>query len=207
MNIFIIRTGQEQEGPFSPEEINVLIMDGSLSPEALAWYDGLTEWIIVKDIPKEILHPSSGIISNQKVTLKNQMMLAGNKVETNIPNARNIGYILILGSAICYLLYNNNKELESLFYLSIVSLILGLNFLFLSKKSKSSHKQEKQAFDTILSNLGIATPKENISKADNETERLMQQFIQQQQKTNRLIWSIGILLAGIFLILKGKGVL
>ena len=57
MDIYIIRVGQEQEGPFSPEQINSFILENSLKPYALAWYEGLSEWVMVKDIPKKILQP------------------------------------------------------------------------------------------------------------------------------------------------------
>lgn len=49
MEIHITRNG-EQWGPYSINEINEQIAEGSLQPDDFAWHDGLSEWVTVKNI-------------------------------------------------------------------------------------------------------------------------------------------------------------
>jgi hypothetical protein len=49
MEIHIIRDG-EQWGPFSIEEINEELEEGTLSHDGLAWHDGLTDWTAIRNI-------------------------------------------------------------------------------------------------------------------------------------------------------------
>jgi len=50
MDIYISRNGS-QEGPFDIMEINAMIADKFLKSYDYAWYEGLAEWILVKDVP------------------------------------------------------------------------------------------------------------------------------------------------------------
>ena len=48
--IHILRDGQ-QFGPYSLEEINAFLADGSLLPSDRAWYEGAPEWIPLTEVP------------------------------------------------------------------------------------------------------------------------------------------------------------
>ena len=48
--IHILRDGQ-QFGPYSLEEINAFLADGSLLPSDQAWYEGAPEWIPLTEVP------------------------------------------------------------------------------------------------------------------------------------------------------------
>ena len=50
MDIYISRDGS-QEGPFEITAISSMIADMSLRTYDYAWYEGLAEWIMVKDMP------------------------------------------------------------------------------------------------------------------------------------------------------------
>lgn len=50
MDIYISRSGS-QEGPFKIGAVNSMIADKSLKTYDYAWYEGLTDWIMVKDVP------------------------------------------------------------------------------------------------------------------------------------------------------------
>ncbi len=48
--IHILRDGQ-QFGPYTLEEINAFLADGSLLPTDQAWYEGAPEWMPITDVP------------------------------------------------------------------------------------------------------------------------------------------------------------
>ena len=48
--IHILRDGQ-QFGPYSLEEVNTFLADGSLLPSDQAWYEGAPEWIPLTEVP------------------------------------------------------------------------------------------------------------------------------------------------------------
>ena len=48
--IHILRDGQ-QFGPYSLEEVNAFLSDGSLLPSDQAWYEGAPEWIPLNEVP------------------------------------------------------------------------------------------------------------------------------------------------------------
>lgn len=48
--IHILRDGQ-QFGPYSLEEVNAFLADGSLLPSDQAWYEGAPEWIPLNEVP------------------------------------------------------------------------------------------------------------------------------------------------------------
>src|SRR5665213_890160 len=48
-SIYIIRNGL-QEGPFSIDKINSFLDYRTLKTYDLAWYEGLDEWILIKDL-------------------------------------------------------------------------------------------------------------------------------------------------------------
>ena len=48
--IHILRDGQ-QFGPYSLEEINAFLADGSLLPSDQAWYEGAPGWIPLTEVP------------------------------------------------------------------------------------------------------------------------------------------------------------
>jgi len=61
MNIFVNKNGQ-QLGPFSPEQINEYLAQGSLHPQDPAWHDGLAEWTqltSISGITSEVVQPPS----------------------------------------------------------------------------------------------------------------------------------------------------
>ena len=49
MQVTISRNDQ-QFGPYTVDEINLYLEEGSLLPTDYAWYDGLTEWIILTKV-------------------------------------------------------------------------------------------------------------------------------------------------------------
>jgi len=50
MEIYISRNGS-QEGPFTLEGVNELLKNGIFNADDFAWFDGLSDWIAVKDVP------------------------------------------------------------------------------------------------------------------------------------------------------------
>jgi hypothetical protein len=57
--IYIIRNGL-QKGPYSIDQINSFLDDRSLKTYDLAWYEGLTAWILVKDLQGVTLPDEEG---------------------------------------------------------------------------------------------------------------------------------------------------
>ncbi len=49
MQIFLYLNGQ-QEGPYSTEQLQAWLQSGQLTPETLAWYDGLPNWVSVNEL-------------------------------------------------------------------------------------------------------------------------------------------------------------
>jgi len=41
----IVKRGEEQFGPFSPDQLKEHLKDGTVMPEDWAWHDGLTDWV------------------------------------------------------------------------------------------------------------------------------------------------------------------
>lgn len=62
MQIYILE-GQEQQGPFTVEELRQLVQRGGCSPESLAWHEELADWIPLSALLNE--HKESG--QNQAV--------------------------------------------------------------------------------------------------------------------------------------------
>ena len=67
--IHILRDGQ-QFGPYSLEEINAFLADGSLLPSDQAWYEGAPEWIPLTEVPGVALlaQPVSSPVATGVVT-------------------------------------------------------------------------------------------------------------------------------------------
>ena len=58
MKIHITKDGQ-QYGPFTLAQVNTALAGGELSPDDLAWHEGLTEWIILAAVDGVVApHPS-----------------------------------------------------------------------------------------------------------------------------------------------------
>lgn len=49
--IYLTRDGQ-QYGPYSPEQLKASLSDGTVNPDDLAWYEGITDWVPVSSILK-----------------------------------------------------------------------------------------------------------------------------------------------------------
>ena len=62
--IHILRDGQ-QFGPYSLEEINAFLADGSLLSSDQAWYEGAPEWIPLTEVPGVVLlaQPVSSLVA------------------------------------------------------------------------------------------------------------------------------------------------
>ena len=41
----IVKRGEEQFGPFSPDQLKEHLKDGTVMPEDWAWHDGLADWV------------------------------------------------------------------------------------------------------------------------------------------------------------------
>lgn len=50
MEIYISKAGS-QEGPFTLEQVKGYLASGTYNDDDFAWYDGLSDWISIKDIP------------------------------------------------------------------------------------------------------------------------------------------------------------
>ena len=50
MQVHIDRNG-ERYGPYSIEDINAYLANGTLQPTDLAWQDGMTDWVPVTQVP------------------------------------------------------------------------------------------------------------------------------------------------------------
>ncbi len=80
MAIYIIRN-EVQEGPYPLEQINQMLADKTLKTYDLAWYEGLDNWILVKDIPgvifgnKNINSEYSNDLSPQLITDNSRISL------------------------------------------------------------------------------------------------------------------------------------
>lgn len=58
MQIYIAKSDQ-QHGPYSLEDITKYILDGTVTPDDLAWYEGASEWIPLRVVPGISLPTSS----------------------------------------------------------------------------------------------------------------------------------------------------
>lgn len=56
MQIHIARNGQRL-GPYSVEDANTYLKSGALSPFDLAWYEGLSSWVPLRNVPGVIGPP------------------------------------------------------------------------------------------------------------------------------------------------------
>ena len=54
MQVHIDRNG-ERYGPYSIEDINAYLANGTLLPTDLAWQDGMTDWLPVSQIPGVVI--------------------------------------------------------------------------------------------------------------------------------------------------------
>ena len=52
----IVKRGEEQFGPFSPEQLKEHLKDGTVMPEDWAWHDGLADWVPAQSL----VEPSPG---------------------------------------------------------------------------------------------------------------------------------------------------
>ena len=58
MRVFISRD-DEKYGPYSLEELNVYLADGSLHPDDLAWWEGLSDWVKMESVPGIVMYCES----------------------------------------------------------------------------------------------------------------------------------------------------
>jgi hypothetical protein len=79
MLIHIQRDGQ-QFGPYTLEDLNQYLADGSLLPSDLAWYEGATNWVHMNQVPGVVM-PLSGFPSSGKesVSAASSHSLSGSK--------------------------------------------------------------------------------------------------------------------------------
>ncbi len=49
MNYWLVRSGVSQ-GPYSPADIRIMILEGNASPSDLAWAEGMTEWAPLSEV-------------------------------------------------------------------------------------------------------------------------------------------------------------
>ena len=54
MLIHIQRDGH-QFGPYTLEDLNQYLVDGSLLPSDLAWYEGVSDWIPMNQVPGVVM--------------------------------------------------------------------------------------------------------------------------------------------------------
>jgi len=78
MNIHISKNGQSL-GQFSLADINRMLHSGQISPEDMAWQEGMPQWVPVRSIP--------GVVAGAPPIPSNpQASYQGNPVPSNIPN-------------------------------------------------------------------------------------------------------------------------
>ena len=58
MQVHIDRGG-ERYGPYSIEDINAYLANGTLLPTDLAWQDGMTDWVSISQIPGVVMPKGS----------------------------------------------------------------------------------------------------------------------------------------------------
>ena len=74
MKIHIDRNG-ERFGPYSIEEINAYLANGTLLPSDLAWKDGMTNWLPVQQISGVVVATGSvatSVLPSQSVSIGNK---------------------------------------------------------------------------------------------------------------------------------------
>ena len=79
MKIHIDRNG-ERFGPYSIEEINAYLANGTLLPSDLAWKDGMTTWLPVQQISGVVVATGSvatSVLPSQTVSIGNKKILQG----------------------------------------------------------------------------------------------------------------------------------
>jgi len=67
---FVIRTGEEQEGPFEYDAVQAMFESGELRSEHLIWYPGLADWTPISDIEEVIEEEPSNSAGSQDVFYK-----------------------------------------------------------------------------------------------------------------------------------------
>ena len=72
--IHILRDGQ-QFGPYSLQEVNAFLADGSLLSTDLAWYEGAPEWIPITDVPGVL--PQAAPVAAAGVSVKQKKIFIG----------------------------------------------------------------------------------------------------------------------------------
>jgi hypothetical protein len=73
MQIYISKSGQ-QHGPYSLMDIKKFILDGTVTPDDLAWYEGAAEWIPLRAVPGISLPTSPAQQSNVSDNLAYAML-------------------------------------------------------------------------------------------------------------------------------------
>lgn len=51
---YVVAANGEQRGPFSLEQIKMLLKEGAISPDYYIWTQGMSEWKYIKDCPAVI---------------------------------------------------------------------------------------------------------------------------------------------------------
>lgn len=98
MMVSVNREGQEF-GPYSLEEVNRHLAEGSLLSTDLAWHDGLPEWIIITEVEGVIFSGNVEFYEKSNVdgenTSKSISLSEKRKREHHIKNSRVLAYICL----------------------------------------------------------------------------------------------------------------
>jgi len=96
----IVKRGEEQFGPFSPEQLKEHLKDGTVMPEDWAWHDGLADWVpaqtLIADVPVSAPMPDPISSSSAKSTSSPTLPKAGGRKKAILAGAA----ILILGGGL-----------------------------------------------------------------------------------------------------------
>ena len=104
MKIHIDRNG-ERFGPYSIEEINAYLANGTLLPSDLAWKDGMTNWLPVQQISGVVVATGSVATS----VLPSQSVSIGNKKKILQGIAAVVG-LLAIGAGIWVFFFRATEE-------------------------------------------------------------------------------------------------
>ena len=96
----IVKRGEEQFGPFSPDQLKEHLKDGTVMPEDWAWHDGLADWVpaqtLIADVPVSAPMPDPISSSSAKSTSSPTLPKAGGRKKAILAGAA----ILILGGGL-----------------------------------------------------------------------------------------------------------
>jgi hypothetical protein len=161
MQFHIAKDGQ-QSGPFPESEVREMLRAGSISPNDLAWHEGMTAWTKLSDVLKL---PSPGMSAGAALALVSPVRAApsfAGAIFLYIPISRFVFLSLIsLGFFEAYWVYRNWRYLKERdgmniwsFWRGFFAVIFILPLLHAIKKDPVANRISRAAFDPTGLGLG-----------------------------------------------------